>query len=394
MVPLSTKDPEQPWIMIVAGEPSGDAHAAGLVRRLRSLLPRAQFFGSGGRALAAEGVELLLEVTQLAAIGPRAALANLGSYVSLLRRLTAEVGRRRPALAVLVDFPDFNLRLARRLWERKIPVCYFISPQVWAWRESRVKQIRRYVDLMLVILPFEEGYFRERGVDARYVGNPTASRLRETMADRTRREDSSEPIVALLPGSRKREVSLILPVQLDAAAALASRMPVRFWLIRAPEISPELIEALLAAGRNRHGSLPAVEVRDEPADFLLPQADAAVVKSGTSTLEAMLAGVPFAMVYRLAFSSWLLLRPLVRPQIYCLANLVAGERIVPEFIQGQARGGDVADFLETVLKDRSESERIRRRLAAGAERLGRQDAYDEAARSIVQKFFKDVEVES
>ncbi len=381
--------------MIVAGEPSGDAHAAGLVRALRGRI-RTQpcLFGSGGRALAGEGVELLLDVTRLSAIGPAAALRNAGSYLSLFRRLTQEAERRRPTLAVLVDFPDFNLRLARRLQARGIPVCYFISPQLWAWRESRVKQIRRFVDLMLVILPFEEDYFRRQGVEARYVGNPTAFRLRQVSSQRETADASSEPVVALLPGSRKREVSLILPVQLDAAAALRRRMPVRFWLIRAPEIPPELIGKIIGAWTTRNGALPPLEVRDERAETLLPRADAAVVKSGTSTLEAMLAGVPFAMVYKLALSSWMLLKPLVRPQMYCLANLIAGERIVPEFVQQQARGEGIAEFLETILRNSVQREQMRRRLKAGAQRLGTQNAYEEAARSIVQRFFKETDIES
>ena len=395
MSSTSMPRPERSSIMIVAGEPSGDAHAAGLVRSLRECLGfHPGFFGSGGRALRGEGVELLLDVTRLSAIGPAAALRNLGSYLSLFRRLSQEAGRRRPELAVLVDFPDFNLRLARRLRARGIPVCYFISPQLWAWRESRVKQIRRYVDLMLVILPFEEDYFRRHGVEARYVGNPTAFRLRGISTKSATPRDSSEPIVALLPGSRKREVSLILPVQLDAAAALLERMPARFWLIRAPEISADLIKEIIGTWTNKNGAPLPLEIRDEPAEALLPRVDAAVVKSGTSTLEAMLARVPFAMVYKLALMSWVLLRPLVRPQMYCLANLVAGGRVVPEFVQREARGERIAEFLETILKDASQRDEIRRRLESGVERLGVQDAYREAARSIVGKFFKGIDVES
>jgi lipid-A-disaccharide synthase len=395
MSETSTSSSSRPSMMIVAGEPSGDTHAAGLVRALRDRLGRPLcLFGSGGRALKGEGVELLLDVTRLSAIGPSAALRNAGSYLSLFRRLTQEAERRRPELALLVDFPDFNLRLARRLHARGIPVCYFISPQLWAWRESRVKQIRRFVDLMLVILPFEEDYFRRHGVEARYVGNPTAFRFRQGAAGRETPNASSEPVVALLPGSRKKEVSLILPVQLDAAAALLDRMPVRFWLIRAPEVPPDLIREVIETWTTRNGALPSLEVRDERAETLLPQADAAVVKSGTSTLEAMLAGVPFAMVYKLAFLSWVVLRPLVRPQMYCLANLVAGDRVVPEFVQQQARGESIAEFLETVLKDATHRDRIRRRLEAGAERLGTRNAYEEAARSVVGKFFKETDIES
>ncbi len=380
-------------ILIVSGETSGDRHGAGLIRAMEDLLRERdlRFFGSGGREMAAAGAELLLDVSRLSAIGPLAALTNVGSYVGLLRRLLGEARRRRPALAVLVDFPDFNLPLARRLKSIGIPICYFIGPQLWAWRPSRMKQIQRYVDLMLVILPFEEDYYLSRGVRAHYVGNPTALRFRRP-GKRAGAGRNSPPIVGLLPGSRRKEVELILPVQLDAAASLAGRMPVRFRLLRAPEISSERIREIVARWAGKRREPPRIDIVGAPPEEFLGELDGAVVKSGTSTLEAMLAEVPFAMVYRLAPVSWFLLRPLVRTRTYCLANLVAGRPIVPEFVQREARGERIGCYLERILTDSAEWERIRSDLEEAGRRLGSLDAYAEGARRIALRFLGEREV--
>jgi lipid-A-disaccharide synthase len=380
-------------ILIVSGETSGDRHGAGLIRAMEDLLRERdlRFFGSGGREMAAAGAELLLDVSRLSAIGPLAALTNVGSYVGLLRRLLGEARRRRPALAVLVDFPDFNLPLARRLKSIGIPICYFIGPQLWAWRPSRMKQIQRYVDLMLVILPFEEDYYVSRGVRAHYVGNPTALRFRR-LGKRAGAGRNSPPIVGLLPGSRRKEVELILPVQLDAAASLAGRMSVRFRLLRAPEISSERIREIVARWAGKRREPPRIDIVGAPPEEFLGELDGAVVKSGTSTLEAMLAEVPFAMVYRLAPVSWFLLRPLVRTRTYCLANLVAGRPIVPEFVQREARGERIGCYLERILTDSAEWERIRSDLGEAGRRLGSLDAYAEGARRIALRFFGEREV--
>jgi len=377
-------------ILIVSGETSGEEHAAGLVWALRRRQgsPSFHFFGSGGRRMREEGVDLLLDVSDLAAIGPVAAARNLGSYWGLFRRILQRVDRRKPALAVLVDFPDFNLPLAARLKTRGIPVCYFIGPQVWAWRSSRVKHIRSYVDLMLVILPFEEEFYARHGVEAHYVGNPSAARFRrewETMEKPNR--DRTREIVALLPGSRKREAELILPIQLDAAGFIAARRPVDCVVVKGPDLDGRLLSQVITAWNHKTGSGLQIEVR-ENSRAVFRDADCAVVKSGTSTLEAMLAGIPFAMVYRMSPTSYYFLRPFVRTGTYCLANLVAGRRIVPEFVQREARGEDVGRYLLELLENPDTSARIRRELRWSAEKLGDLDAGEEAARLILKRFFR------
>lgn len=374
-------------ILVVAGEPSGDRHAAGLVRALQHSYPGVswRFFGYGGGALEGAGVELLESFGGRAAIGPQAALGQLGHYWRVFRLLLAEVERRRVRTAVLVDFPDFNLRLAKRLRERGCRVIYFVAPQVWGWREGRVKQIRRWVDLMLVIFPFEERYFQEQGIQAVFVGNPTAARFASCRPEESRQAGKASPLVALLPGSRVQEVRHILPIQLDAAWYVARRRPVRFRIVRAPEIAPELVRAVMETWSRRRGSakLP-VEIVPGPLEVALEGAAAAVVKSGTATLETMLAGVPFAMVYRLGWLSWALLRPLVRRQPFCLANLVAGEEVAPEFVQWDARGDRIGCWLDEVLARPEKAAKIRARLAAAATRIRSGDAYARAAAEVAR----------
>jgi len=379
-------------ILIAAGESSGEAHAAGRIKQLRSEIEPTplELFGSGGEQMAAQGVELLLDVSDLAAIGPWAALGKLRNYLWLYRELVRQARTRAPSLAILVDFPEFNLRLAARLKKMGIPICYFISPQVWAWRSSRVKQIKRYVDLMLVILPFEEEFFRDRGIVAHYVGNPSASRLRRlTPASGTVRKDdqSGSKMVAMLPGSREKEVEQILPILLDAALFVQERVPTRFSLVKAPAVKRKQIEGIYQKWSKRNEVTLDLEICESVGNQILQEADCAIVKSGTSTLEAMLVETPFAMVYRISYLSWFLLRPLVDTDTYCLANLIAGNRIVPEFVQKNATGERIGAYILTLLTDPRKRNEHQILLSRACDRLGSKDAYEEGARKIVGRFF-------
>ena len=338
--------------------------------------------------MAAAGVELLTDVSQLAVIGPWEALAHMGQYWKLYRRILAETRKRRPQLAILVDFPEFNLTLASRLKEMRVPICYFIGPQVWAWRPRRINQIRRCVDLMLVIFPFEEEFYRRRGIEAHYVGNPSIA-LREYLRESKngsagRRATSEEPVVALLPGSRKREVEQIFPIQLDAARCVAEHCPAQFWVIKAPGIARSQLQALYQAWLGQGNPRLPLEIQEEEAPRLLSQVTCAIVKSGTSTLEATILHVPFAMVYRMSRPSWYLARPLVNTQTYCLANLIAGKEIVPEFVQDQATGKNIGRYVLELLKNRSRREEVSKNLQIASKRLGERDAYQESAKYISQ----------
>ena len=377
-------------ILVVTGETSGENHAAGLIRQLEVQNPQwhLEWFGSGGPQMASAGVELLTDVSQLAVIGPWEALSHMGRYWKLYRRILEESRKRQPQLALLVDFPEFNLILARRLKQMKIPICYFIGPQVWAWRPRRVHQIRRFVDLMLVIFPFEEEFYRRQGVKAHYVGNPSIT-LRKYLGPAHNGSDgdgtSSEvPVVALLPGSREREVEQIFPVQLDAARWVADRCPVQFWVIKAPGITRSQLQTVYESWLSQGNSPLRLEIKEEKGSELLSRVACAIVKSGTSTLEATILHVPFAMVYRISRPSWYLAKPFVDTDTYCLANLIAGEHIVPEFVQDQATGENIGGCVLELLQDRSRREEVSRNLQRASEKLGEQNAYEESAKHISQ----------
>lgn len=373
-------------ILIVAGEASGERHAAGLVEEVNRQNPdwEIQWFGSGGNQLAAAGVEILSHVSILAAIGPWEALSHMGNYWRLYRRILAEICRRKPLLAILVDFPEFNLRLARRLKRQSIPVCYFIGPQVWAWRPSRVDWIQRYVDLMLVIFPFEEEFYQLRGIKAHYVGNPLSALSRRGPA-----RANNPPVVVLLPGSRKKEVENIFSVQLDAARYIANRQETLFWVVTAPTLTPEYLSGLYEKWIGQGNSPLPLQVRTGEAVQLLSQADCAIIKSGTSTLEAMMLEIPFAMVYRVSTPSWYLLHPLVNTDTYCLANLVAGKKIVPEFIQREATGETIGAYLLRLLRSRREREAMQEQLRVASRNLGKRNPYLESARLLQGQILKN-----
>ncbi|MBI4444805.1 MAG: lipid-A-disaccharide synthase [Acidobacteria bacterium] len=372
-------------VLVVAGESSGDQHAAGLLSALQQECPgrNFKFFGSGGRHLAALGTELFCNVEQLAAIGAWEALEHLQDYWRLYRLILRESRQRRPSIAILVDFPEFNLRIAPRLKRMGIPVCYFISPQIWAWRKSRIRTIQKWVDLMLVIFPFEQSFYEAYNVRAHYIGNPSASRLLD-MAWKAERSSQDKPKVALLPGSRKKEVEQIFPCQLDAARFIAQRHPAQFWVVKAPALERERLVSVYERWLQRGNDPLDLQIREEGTDYLLPQVDCAIIKSGTSTLEAMLLQVPFAMVYRVSRPTWFLLNGLVRTDVYCLANLIAEREIVPEFVQAEATGERIGSFMLELLQDHQRREEIREQLRLAAEKLGRRPAYPEGARLLAR----------
>ena len=377
--------------MIVAGEASGDAHAATLVRALREAAPETQFdfFGSTGAQMRAAGIDSVVRADELAILG----LWEVGQALPKFWRAFGELKRaateRKPAAVVLVDWPDFNLRLARWLHRRGFPVIYYISPQLWAWRSYRAHSVQRDVDLMLSILPFEKDWYAARGMtQVEYVGHPLSGEVnpRYDREEFCRRNDldPSRPLVTLLPGSRHKELVRILPPMLDAADLISKqRSDIQFVIVVAPNRNPsEAREIIAKAGYDSslRNSLRLVHHETREA---LAAADAAAVASGTATLEAALLGTPLVIVYKESALNWHTLGSLITAEHYGLANLIAGRRIVTELIQDQLSGESLAREL-LGLFDADRNAAMRSQLKSVAEKIGEPGASARAARAILK----------
>jgi lipid-A-disaccharide synthase len=368
--------PRSQELLVVAGEASGDLHGARLVSELRALVPDLTFFGLGGDELSAAGLDSVAHSAEISVVGITEVLRILKRARELFAALLAEVDRRRPVAAVLIDFPDFNLRLARELKKRGVPVVYYISPQVWAWRRGRVKTISQVVDRMLVLFPFEVDFYRRFGVDVVHVGHPLVDEVPQLASTWEKGEPAGPFRLALLPGSRVSEVEALLPVMLAAVRRLAHELPVEARLIRAPTIPQEMLEEEI--------ELSGLPVRIVAEDRFAAIADShvALCASGTATLEVGLLGTPMVMLYRLGSWTWLLARFLVRLPYVSLVNLVLGRKVVPELLQGQASAERIALETEHLLIDEREREEMREALAEVRGRLGSGGASRRAAGEI------------
>lgn len=373
-------------IMIVAGEASGDAHAGKLVKELRAAEPLAlfEFFGAAGPVMRDAGVEPVVVSDGLSIVG----LAEIGRampvFLRAMRVLKVAAAERCPDAAILVDFPDFNLKLAKALKKRGITVIYFISPQLWAWRKYRITTIRKYVDLLITILPFEAEWYAKRGVThVEYVGNPLAN---EVHASRSRDEfcrdhgiDPSRPIISLLPGSRHKEIVRILPVMLAAAARILLKLP------NAQFIVP------IVSGRNRSDvelinkqtTISNLAVVENETYDALNASDAAAVTSGTATLETGIIGTPMAIVYKTSAINYALLEPMISVDHFGLINLIAGERVANEFIQKAFTAETLGNELIRIL-DPSTNETIRAKLKQAVSKLGKGGASKRAAAAVLR----------
>jgi lipid-A-disaccharide synthase len=377
-------------LMIVAGEASGDAHAASLVRALREAAPETQldFFGSTGAQMRAAGVDSIVDADELAILGLWEVGQALPKFWSAFGELKRAATERRPAAVVLVDWPDFNLRLARWLHRRGFPVIYYISPQLWAWRSYRAHSVQRDVDLMLSILPFEKDWYAARGMTrVEYVGHPLSGEVypRYDREEFCRRNglDPSRPLVTLLPGSRHKELVRILPPMLDAADLISKqRSDIQFVVVVAPNRNPDEAREIIArCGSDSSLKSPVHLVHHETREALAA-ADAAAVASGTATLEAALLGTPLVIVYKESVLNWHTLGSLITAEHYGLANLIAGRRIVTELIQDQLNGAGLAEELLSLL-DPDRNAAMRSELKSVAEKIGEPGASARAARAIL-----------
>lgn len=365
-------------LLVVAGEASGDLHAARLIAELRRERPDVEPFGLGGDEMAAVGVERLAESREVAVVGITEVLRVLPRARQVFRALLAETDRRRPAAALLVDFPEFNLRLARRLERRGVPVAYYVSPQVWAWRRGRVRTIARVVHRMLVLFPFEAEFYEGHGVRVEHVGHPLVDEVPELPQAWDAPHSPGEPFrVVLLPGSRHSEVEALLPGMLAAAAAMAREVAVELTLVRAQTVERAQLEPLLAAS-----PLPVRVVESEERFAAIAASHLALCASGTATLETGLLRTPLIVLYRLHRWSYWLGRILVRLPWFSLVNLVLEEKAVPELLQDDAHPERIAAEGLRLLRDEAARETLRGRLGALRARLGESGASRRAARAV------------
>ncbi|MCI0624589.1 MAG: lipid-A-disaccharide synthase [Acidobacteria bacterium] len=371
-------------VLIVAGEASGDMYAAELVADLLAKVPpnSLRFFGCGGKRMRETGVETLVDIHRLAVLGPFEAVSHLRHLYSALRLLVNEARTKRPRLAILVDFPDFNLRLAAKLKALGIPVVYLISPQVWAWRSGRVEQMKKTIDRMLVILPFEKDFYAERGMEVDYVGHPLVDRVRVSKTKgeffQAHRLNETVPTVSLLPGSRTKEIQFHLPVLLQAARWLHWQRPVQFLLPSASRLHRGLIRRILA----EEGGPPLALIEYDTYNAM-GHSDLAVVSSGTATLETALLGTPLITVFKISNLTWIIGQYLVRVPFYSLVNLVAGQELVPELFQSDFTAERLHAEMARLLDQPERLKHVRMGLASVKQRLGAGGAIHNAAERIL-----------
>lgn len=366
-------------ILISAGEASGDLYASTLVEHLRQLIPQARFFGCAGPRMQACGVEPVIDAAKLGVVGLVEVVRHIPEIYGEYRKLIREAARRRPALAIVTDSPDFHLRLARQLKLRGIPVHYLVAPQVWAWRKGRVNIIRKYVDALYCIFPFEESFFRNHNVPVHYIGHPLKRLVKPSM---TRHEffdrhglARDRRLITILPGSRRGEIARHLPVLAKTPRIIEERVPSSYILATPPEAlsrfgEPFFTQPFRAASIQQNREIPSgpgantvpLVVEGETWDAIA-HADLVLAASGTVTMEAALLGTPMVAYYRVTGASWWMGRFLVDVPFFTMVNLIAQERIVPELIQNEMTAENLAIEAVRLLENPAEARRMRERLA-------------------------------
>lgn len=370
-------------VLIIAGEASGDLHAAGLVREVGRQDPSVAFSGVGSSRMREAGVNLLADASEISVVGITEVLTHAGSIYRVYARIRDFLRSERPDLLILVDFPDFNILVGKAARKRGIPVLYYISPQVWAWRKGRIRTIAGLVRTMIVLFPFEVDLYRQAGVDVRFVGHPLIDSVRsELSAEEAQRRLGLDPrkrTIALLPGSRKKEINALLEDMLGAARLLAGQhRDLQFVLPVAPTLTQEYLRSF-----TERCPVP-VRLSGGNVYDVLRASDAAIVASGTATLETALMGVPMVIIYRVSRLTAFLVRMLATYEHVGLVNIVAGKRIVPELVQNEVTAGNIAGTLTGMLQDRETDRRIREDLGAVRSRLGAPGASKRAAGIVLE----------
>lgn len=383
---------EEPHFLIVSGEASGDLHGAKLAQALLDICPTARFTGMGGGRMREAGVNTLFGIERMGAVGLVEILADFGHYLGVYRSLMKEIASGKYTAVILIDYPTLNLRLAKQGRRYGCPVYYFISPQVWAWRKGRIKDIRRSVKKMFVILPFEEKMYRRQGVDAEFLGHPFIDSVRPTRArEESMKKFSLDPnikTVGLLPGSRMNEINSLLEEMLDAAEKIKKELGAcQFLLPLAESIDFDIIKQKLGT------NLLGIKILKGEAYNVMNTCDVLIIASGSATLEAGIIGCPMVIIYKLNPLTYWLALILINTPYYGLVNIVAGEDVVPELIQSEANAENIAAKSLKVLKDPKHCQEVRNRLRVIREKLGNPGVMKSVAASMADSLSKLTEHE-
>ncbi len=374
-------------IMIVAGEASGDMHGAGLVREMLNADPALNFYGIGGKKMQTTGVQILADASAMAVVGFTEVFSKLRAILKIMQMMKESLDERHPDLVILIDYPDFNLPLAKAARKRGIRVLYYISPQVWAWRRGRIEQIKKTVTEMAVILPFEVETYREKGFTVNYVGHPLLDMIKTNYSLQESRKkfglDENKPTIAILPGSRLSEIRKLMPELLKAAEILKNKIPeTQFVIPLADTLEEKDLTDMIA------GSRQDIKVISGHTYDVVSCADLALVASGTATLETALLKIPMIIVYKISLLSYFIGRLFVRVNNIGLVNIIAGKTVVPELIQNDACGVRIAEEALAILNNPARKREIIRELETIRAKLGEPGAAIKTAKLALDMLYR------
>ncbi|MGD9211609.1 MAG: lipid-A-disaccharide synthase [Desulfobacteraceae bacterium] len=363
-------------VMIIAGEASGDLHGANLIKALKQKAPTLQFYGIGGHRLKSAGVSILINSDELSVVGITEVLAKLPQIYKAITTIKQHLHKIKPDLLILIDYPEFNLHLAATAKKLSIPVLFYISPQIWAWRSGRVKKIKRRVDHMAVILPFEVPFYQRYNVPVTFVGHPLMDEISSEDLQQIDRSKADQNLVSLFPGSRTKEVTKHLPIMIQAANALHQKLPqLRFLISCAPSIQQSQLKQIL----NDQPHEDIFTIVTEDAGTLFKKSRLALAKSGTVTLQAAIYATPCIIIYKVSSLSYFLARHLIQVEFIGLANLISGRRVFPELIQDQASPQLIADTAHHMLTATHGFENLHADLIDIRKKLGKPGASERVA---------------
>jgi lipid-A-disaccharide synthase len=374
-------------VLLSCGEASGDLYAGALVEALRRREPDVDVFGLGGERFAAAGGRLVADFHGLSVTGLTEALSVIPRSFATRRKLEKAARAEKPDVLVVIDYPDFNFSLMRRIKKQGIPVVYYVSPQLWAWRASRIKTMKRQVDRVLPIFPFEEAIYRRQNIDVRFVGHPLIDLARPKLSREAFLKklnlDPAKPVLALLPGSRTNELTRIAPVMAQAVPAIAARVPgVQFVVARAPNLDDGLFEPFGLSG-------VTIRIADMQTDDVLNASDAVITASGTATVQTALYGKPMVVLYKLSPMTYRLGRRMALVDTYAMVNLIAGSRVVVELIQDDCTAEATTEEAVRLLTDQDYRARMIAALEDVKTKLGGPGASDRAAEAILELTARD-----